>query len=352
MTPLQAGRIRLTDTKEQKMIYSKNWMIPSITTLAIVTALTVSGCAQGTESEDSGESDSTSLIVESAVGSVNGAMNDTEQTPSFAYNRPLSPQRLERDWATLASNWIYPSAHAAACSLTRFSPSIGSTSCAGTEEDRTVLSQFDSCTVGKKERLKMEGTVKLSFDAAATCDSWIDGGDLPTSGSVTRTTSDMTRHNGVGTKVTTSSDEHQNYLGETLGGGVRSTFADGSRSIEILGMRRQKLHSRTGRVIFDHSVHTTQALVIEGRLNDGDRRIASGEIVVDHNKKGYSSVATFAGLKWSADCCHPVEGTMTFTHSGSKSGTLSVDFASGECGSPTISNEEGSEETFVMRSCE
>lgn len=285
-----------------------------------------------------------SLMAESAVSSLNSALNDSEQSSSYALARPASPVITE-------SFQLIPQAWAASCDLSRFSPAIGSANCNGTVDGKTVTSTFNSCTVGSQNQWALTGLVTLSFDNASTCDAWIKGIGFPTSGSLTRTTSNFLRTNPNGSYVTTVSDASNNYAGKVISGGVKTSFLPDSRSVEILGLHRER-RTAFGQLVFDHSVYTTSPIVVSGSRLAGNRQVQSGTIRVDHNLAKFSNTASFAGIKWSASCCHPVDGTVNFTLSGSKSGTVKVDFNTGTCGTAKLTNNAGVQTQVEMSACE
>ena len=311
---------------------SKEYPMNRLTPLFLV-FLALSGCGKKVNQR---EADEAYLVADSAVSSLNGALNDSEQSASYARNRPAFE--------------LIPSAYAASCGLSRFSPIVGS-SCSGTVANKTVTSDFSGCTAGRSDEFSLRGQVSLSFDSASTCDTWLAGSGLPTSGFVTRTTSNFQRTNPNGSVVTVTSASHTNYAGTTLGGGVTTTFGVGSRTVTIAGLRRVRT-SADGASVFDHSVTTTTPIVITGTRSSGNRTVQSGAIRVDHNLARFSSATSISGLSWNTSCCHPIAGTLSFSLLGSSSGSITVDYATGSCGEANISRNG----TFLARvdlpSCE
>ncbi len=266
------------------------------------------------------DSDQAYLVADSAVSSVNGSLNDSEQANSYALIKPVFE--------------IIPTAYAASCGISRFSPSVGN-NCNATSGMRAVTANFASCTAGRSDEINLNGQVALTFDSNATCNTWLAGAGLPTSGSVTRTTTNFTRTNPNGSVVSVSSASHTNYAGTTVGGGVTTTFGAGTRTVVINGLQRTRV-SATGVTVFDHSVTTTAPIVTTGTRLSGTRTVSSGTIKVDHNRAKFSSTANLSGLTWNASCCHPVSGTVTFALSGTDSGSLVIDYGTGSCGSAAI----------------
>lgn len=306
------------------------------------TILVLTGCAPDA-SEEIGETESDAQVVESAAGAAGAALNDSEQNASFA--RSTTPLRQ-------LGNWLLAPAYADSCGLSRFTPSIGSSSCAGYQDGKTVLSTFDGCSGWRGDEFTFTGTITLSFDAATTCDEWINGGSLPTSGSVTRTTDGLVRTNPNGSKVTSDSNSHTNYGSETVAGGVKTSFqADGIRTVDILGVHRVRV-SPKGRTVFDHSVRTASPLTVTGTLAAKNRRVTSGAVKVDHNLAKFTSVATMTGLEWDSTCCHPIGGLINVERNGSRTGTITVDFNTGTCGQVQVTRSGGESETVQLSACE
>lgn len=302
--------------------------------LLISIALGLCGC--GLQQTKDMDDDSAALMFESAVGSLNSGANDVEQTPSYAQNRSFE---------------ILPRASAASCNLNRFTPMIGSANCIGTEDDKTVISNFDGCTVGAYDQFGLTGSVILSFDSAATCSSWINGGLLPTSGYVVRTTDSFVRSNWNRSYVQTDSKAHVNYLGQSIGGGVKTSFTASGRNFDILGLHRTRIRSN-GSAGFDHSVYTVSPIIATGSRLSGNRQIQSGAIRVDHNRAKYSATASMSGLVWDNSCCHPIAGTLTFSLSGSANGSYDLDFGTGQCGVVDITDHNGDQTQIELYTCE
>lgn len=291
--------------------------------------------SSGSSSSGSAELDG---AVESAVSAANAALNDVEKVSSYVFNAPSPGIFVE-------------SAYAAACGTSRFSPAIGTANCTGTENDRTVTASFSGCTAGPGNELTLTGTVKLAFDSAATCNTWVSGSSFPGGGSVTRTTSSFVRQNASGIKVTTDSNTHTNYLSESVGGGVVTTFGVSDRTIQISGLHRTRTLA-DGTAGFDHSVRTTQALVASGTKAGGTRKIASGAVQVDHNTLKYSATTSFVNVTWSSTCCYPTAGTLTLSLSGSLSGTATANLGTGICGRVSITDASGKTSEAQFFACE
>lgn len=290
--------------------------------------------------------DSTTYIVDSAIGSVNSALNDSEHISSYALNRPVFPEIKKNIFES-----FYHFANADSCNLTRFSPTFGSGSCAGTVSNKTVTANFSNCTGGPANEFIFNGNITLTFDSSTTCNAWISGTSFPSNGNVTRTSSNFIRKNPNGSTVTTTSDSHSNYLNQTISGGAKTTFTVSNRTVDILGLHKIR-KSTAGQTIFDHSVTSIAPLVVTGSKLTGNRQINSGTIKVDHNIARYSSTANLSGITWTQNCCHPTSGSITFQIVGLGNGNLVVDFSTGTCGTANVSLNSGPTQSIQLTSCE
>jgi hypothetical protein len=301
--------------------------------LTILTSVSATGCGKQSSSL---QTDQSYLVADSAVSTVSGSLNDSEQANSYAMHRTHFD--------------IIPTAYAAGCGLSRFSPSIGS-NCNATTGGETVVSNFVDCTAGRSDEFTFNGQVALTFDSNATCNTWISGSGLPTSGTVTRTTTNFTRSNPGGSSVSVSSANFTNYAGTVIGGGVTTTFGNGTRTLTVNGIHRVRT-STAGTTVFDHSVSSTAPIVVSGTRLGGNRVISSGTIKVDHNLAKFSSTASMAGLTWNSSCCHPISGTLTFAMTGTQTGSLVIDYASGTCGEAQITKDGTFLGTLELPGCE
>lgn len=270
--------------------------------------------------------------LESALSVANSAFNDVERVNTLTFKSTKS---------------FFNLAYAASCGIDRFSPSIGSANCNNTENQKTVLAQFSGCTAGIQNDYSLNGTVKLSFNSSSTCDSWITG-NIPTSGDVTRTTSEFTRKNSDNSTITIDSNSHVNYDNTvTIGGGIKTIFQPtttininnqikvvSQRYVQVDGMQRIKKLS-SGTTYFEHLIKTNSPLSILGSRSENYREV-NGSMIVYHNKAKYTAIHSFSHVTWASNCCYPTEGTVTTTTSGSLTGTISADFKTGTCGEVNV----------------
>ena len=264
--------------------------------------------------------DNPTWMVDSALGTLSGALNEMEQNPGLLTARPTG-------WM----EFLIPTAWAAPCGIGIFTPSLGSASCAGTEGDQTVTHTYALCTAGAASQFTLNGSMKLYFDSPTTCAAWVANTTLPTSGSVTRAIpASFIRTNSNKTRVQTDSEAHQNYLNVQHGGGIRTTFNGTNRTIDILGIHRTRTRD-DGTAGFDHSIYSTQSLVITGSRATNNRRISQGKVRVDHNRLRLSVESSVTGLTWDSSCCYPTSGALTFSMVSPKTGTVSVEFQT-SCG--------------------
>lgn len=335
--------------------HESSWTLKTAFLFSCTAALISAGCARDPSQAHSliasiGNESSPALLVESAVSSVNNALNDAEQVSSYAQHRLTPMQKF--------SDFLIPSAWAASCGVSRFSPLFGSASCRGTANNATVTATFNGCTAGQSGEFALSGSEQLTFDSATTCDTWISG-NIPTSGSVTRTSTDFTQRNSDGSKVFLTSADHTNYLGTSISGGTRTAFSSNGRSVTILGLHR--IHVYPGNVKgYDHSIYTLDSILATGLKANGSRRIESGTVRVDNNANKFSSTMSLAGLAWSTQCCHPVSGTINFTVNATDptshkavSSDFTATFNAGKCGQISLGNATtGAITTLQLAACD
>lgn len=276
-------------------------------------------------------SDSTAYLAETSIGSLNAALTDDERSPSVAAGAGNAASLKNGASRSLAA---FPG-----CGNGRYNPPFGATSCAGTVGDATVTSTLN-CAVAQGVDQLLKGSVALSFDKPATCVEWLNG--IPTSGSVTWTSSNFLRTTTDSSGVYTSSQPAKNYLGVTIGGGMKTAWGTSPTTGTTTSLNINGLHvtrQTTGNLtVFDHTVTTTGALNVTGTLAGGNRAIAAGTIVVDHNVQHYTATGAITNLAWSASCCIPTSGSINYTMSGSAFGNIIVNFETGTCGKVSVSD--------------
>jgi hypothetical protein len=286
--------------------------------------LGVLGAASCSNYSQQNVSDSTAYLAETAVGSINSALTDDERSDSTvgAGNAASRKTGISRNLAGTGCG-----------SNARYTPALGTAGCSGTAGGVTVTAVLN-CSVAQGLDALLKGTVTLTFDNASDCASWLAG---TPAGSVTWTSDKLLRTTTDSSGVITSSDAAKNYKGVSISGGIKSAFGTGT-SVNINGLHVTRLAA--GNVpVFDHTVTTTGALAVSGTLAAGNRTIATGIVVVDHNTLQYTATGTIANLVWaSPNCCLPTTGTINFAMSGSASGNVVVDFNTGTCGKVAVTD--------------
>ena len=258
-------------------------------------------------------------MVDSAVGTLNVILNDTERSSS------LQAQ--------------------AACTNARYSPALGAANCNGTVNDRTITMTYSGCTAGPSNEVTLTGAATLAFDSTANCTGWVSlaAGLLPSAGVATWASTTFSRSGTSGT-VATSSASHTNYQSTTISGGATITFQAGQVLMNVTGIRR------TGS--FDHSVRTTSQITVVGSQGAGNRNVTSGTLVIDDNALEYTGTTSISGLTWTdTQCCYPNGGTLTWAFSGSATGSGTATFSSTTCGEVQITDSSGNSTSFTLQSC-
>ncbi len=209
---------------------------------------------------------------------------------------------------------------------------------------------YTSCLTAQTEHT-YSGSILLSYSATGCTLS--SNGDF-----VTRTIDfkrilgfvDFPRFND--TTLATTTESHEDYLGNTIGGGTRLTYVGSSPTsfeIEMAGLH--KILTNTGeKVLYDVSIHSVSPMTLTGDVS-GDRILDGGSIQVAHNRAFYTADLTPISLHFnSKTCCHPVGGTVGVTFGGKAVGTAQVVFTT-TCGIATL-KRDGVDSDISLHGCE
>ncbi len=291
--------------------------------ISLTTLVALSAC--GSESSSSGTDtvESSDESVEAGVSALSGAANSgNDEATSFAFVKRSLAEKILLGFSVEAA--------ITACGI----PARQDTCASGMKE-----ATYTACSTKGKQTYS--GTVNLDFsDAACGMDSNND--------SVTRTVN-ITRSGFFKSEVVTSSDDHEDYRGNTFGGGSKLTrIGIASMELEVLGVRKLRTKSN-GKVKYDVQTRTTSPLILAGTWN-GDRTIKSGTLEVVHNNAEYVATFAFEDVKYNkAECCYPISGKATVTYTGSIEGSAGVEF--GSCGSVKI-GRSGKTRDIALAGCE
>lgn len=265
-------------------------------------------------------------IIDSAVGSLNLVLNDAERTTAIPSDTT--------------------------CTGARFSPALGTATCAGTVGGKTIDLAYNCAAVATTD-VTLTGSAAMTFSDAATCNQWVSTG-VPTSGSTVWTSSNFSR-TGSGGTVASSSALHTNYIGTSVGGGATISYLGGptnAMTVAFGGLRRRG--SVSGLTI-NHSVRTAigASIGVSGTLALANRAIPNGTIIVDDNSGNFTATITMTAVSWgTASCCYPTAGALSIALSGSATGTATASFATGTCGRVNVTSPTGTQGTVTLQSCE
>ncbi len=276
------------------------------------------------------ESENTTL-KEAVDASMDGADVAIGDDSSAEASRSLFGQRNALRFFSLRQS-------AFKCVMKNLIPSLGSPNCQGTEEDKTVLSKFEGCQAHLRG---ISADVKFSFDAPNTCDKWIGGTELPVSGSLTTTANYIKIETARPWEIVATSNATKNYLGEEISGGVVTTFGENTRSFDVKGYNVKASHKQGKQ--YDRSLRTLEPLVVTGRRVNGDMKLVSGKIQIDHNIAEFSVISTYKDLKWDDSCCYPTGGSIEKELKGEKEKKITSEFVAGSCGLVKITVDKGSD---------
>lgn len=193
------------------------------------------------------------------------------------------------------------------------------------------------------------GTVSLAYTDSACALSLTQSVTRTLTMSRTLQFSGYPRFNG--TVVSTTSEDHADYRGATLGGGSKLTSisVDNVYDLEVLGLHKVLKNSKD-RSAYDISIRTVSPIQIEGALS-GNRMAKGGELEVIHNQGQYVATMSPSNLQYnSTTCCHPVAGSVTVIFTGKAIGQGTIEFP-GPCGFATLDRGEGAVE-IPLHGCE
>jgi hypothetical protein len=305
-----------------------------VTTLVAVFLIqAMQGCAQ--QGAFTNEKDNDAYLAESVVSSINLGLADAERASSLTAQ--LDQKKSDSFFARMkkgAFRSLASTPIAGACSANRYSPALGSGSCAATTGGVVVTSNYN-CGIFQAQDQLLSGQITTTFDSAATCNSWLGG--TQSTGSFTDTTSNFVRTTLDNSIITTFTDSSPNYNQVPIGGGVSVGFSGGTNAVSILGLKKTRV-SPLKATLYEHSVHTTTAIDVTGTLAAGTRAIASGTVIVDHNIDQFTATGLINNLQWNSTCCLPISGTIDFTLTGKKTGTANINFNTGTCGEVTLTD--------------
>ena len=293
----------------------------TLITIGVIVAIT-QGCAKKSTDSDTTSVSDTEAVVESGVSIVSGSL-DEQSNASFAFRS----EKVKSIWQTL----LIDKAYAAGCSR-----AFLQTCTAGIREIT-----YSNCSTPNSLK-QMDGSVKLTY-SNASCSMTTDGD------SVVRTYS-TTITGPRGGSISNSSDSAQDYRATgAYGGGSKVTKTAAGYNLDIFG-KHVKME-KNGRELFNVSVKSLTSLQVTGGLTRALRKVSNGQLEINHNIAKFTSVITASNLQWSATCCHPTSGTLSITHSGSKTGTATVTFSADECGVASL-EENGQTSKIELSYCE
>lgn len=263
-----------------------------------------------------------SSIEESAESGITAiaTMADDASGSSFA----LKPKTFMEKFASELSSYAY----ASSCVRPVYS------GCNSGVKSQT----YSACQLGSSPYL-MSGDVDLTYSNGACA--------LSNDGDSVNRTYDVQIDGPRGGLLEISSASHNNYLGETLGGGGQLTKTSGGWEIDIAG--KHKVLTANSRQLFDISVHTTNPLNVYNTLSRNGRVIDGGTFKVDHNRAKFSAAYSPSNLTWQSSCCYPTSGSISVSYTGSVSGSGSVNFL--ECGVAQL-NYNGKSRIVQLSYCE
>ncbi|MEQ1875282.1 MAG: hypothetical protein ABL958_01460 [Bdellovibrionia bacterium] len=292
----------------------------------VLLTLILAGCQkkEETPAEEASPS-SENQMANSATESINGVLNSTGLIAQ------IKPLKENKNYVQILERILLPHAHAAACSAGGASVSA----CSGSAP--WVRTATYNCTLGASA-YTLSGTSTLTYNTA-NCNTVINH-------SVIRTVN-ATISGPLGT-LTTSSDSHADYRGNTIGGGQQFVKTGAAGAFTVLGMHRV-LTGTKGRTLFDISTRTTSDFTVTGSTLS-DLTVDGGVLEIIHNLAQYTAQWMATSVAWSSSCSCPVSGSLAGTFSGSVTGNMTVQFGP-TCGAVTVTGTDGATGTTTLDVC-
>ncbi len=198
--------------------------------------------------------------------------------------------------------------------------------------------------------------VGLATLSGGWSESWSSGfcangaspGILINGASVTRASSGQTLTFASAANLVTNTTAHTAYDGTSIGSGVTTSMAAGTRTVVINGIRKILTGPR-GRTLFDHSI-TSTGLSVAGTRAAGTRMI-TGNSTLFHNIAQYKAVHTFNSVAWgSSSCCYPTSGSISSTLTGSRTGSVTLAFTA-SCGQANFTDTTATITPITLTQC-
>lgn len=296
--------------------------IPKGLAFSVYMCLSVALSACGSADEGNDATSAADESIQAGLSALSGAVNSgNDGSTSFASIKPTLYEKL--------LSGLTVEAAVSTCGIPARSDSCSS---------GVKSASYSNCSVGRQT---YSGDVTLNFSDSSCSMSSIND-------YVVRTV-DLSRTGFFNSTITTSSADHLDYRGNTIGGGSKLTRTGiGSLSLRMLGVRKLRTRA-TGASVYDIQSRTTSDLQLVGTW-DGNRTIQSGSLEVIHNLAQYTATFSFDNVQYNkATCCYPTSGSISVAYSGSVSGNATVTFAS--CGVATIVNN-GVTKNLNLAGCE
>jgi|GEM_PF-752348 len=306
---------------------SQNKKLNLSLSLVYLFSFSLSGCGKKSEVADLADSlNESEAAVESGVSMISGMADD--QAGSELSWKPHSSNPTLASSLSVWSLFAATRANADSCYRASLSSCLAGLKSA----------EYNQCSVLGTLR-SMNGSVQLTYSNSGC--TMLQAGD-----SVSRTYN-VAISGSRGGVVSLTSAEKADYRGTSYGGGgsIQKTLT--GFQLNILG--RHSSFQRNGKTLSDVSVRTLQPVEVTGSLNRDNRVINGGQLEVNHNLKGFTSLLVANNVQWNSQCCHPIAGEMSITYSGSKTGTATVTFNG--CGTATL-NQDGQQQSIALSYCE
>lgn len=205
------------------------------------------------------------------------------------------------------------------------------------EATKTKKATYTDCEILDSD-LTFSGTVTLTYSGAA-CNMLVNDN------SVVRTMN-ISRQGLLSSLVTTSSEAHNDYRGNSIGGGQKLTKTSSGYTLEVLGLHKVRTNS-VGTKTFDISFRTTTPYTVAVAARN--TTVNTGTLEVIHNLAEYTASFTSEDLTFSSACCTPISGSIDVTYSGTITGEAKITFDT--CGKAMF-ERNGTSKEITLSGCE
>jgi hypothetical protein len=280
------------------------------------------------------------LDAEDAEAVVNAASEALQSAPTGMGLVAQIPSRQSQPPS--GQQWMMDQLFPTAVASAGFCRDTATLSSCTVVDSKNVRTRTFDCSFGLRGATA-EGDIRLEY-SAASCAFTANNSEI------TRTVN-LTLTSKRGRQIQISAASHQDYRGETLGGGQKLKRIGANQvELEILGVNRKVLGAG-GNELINVSTRSLGSLKLATGSLLQDLKVSEGQFEVIHNRAKFVTTWTAKDLSWSSGCGCPKSGTLSAAMSGEKTGSLSIEFTD-SCGLVKLIQDDQSETEVELDHCE